>query len=124
MQKKKLFILYVLLALISACTASLPPVADHAQPPSKTTPLVLPAEKATSPPRESFFSRGTNKDEALFLQGLHQLLDPVATNAAGNAKDTLESLINSYPRSKWRDAAVAILHLIGEVDDYHRRLLM
>lgn len=116
MYKKRLFILYLLVVLTGACTKSLPPVVDQAKPPQPTVhePLI----------REPLFSKPLkkDKDEELFIKGLHQLADPANENEYALASHTLETLLNSYPDSKWRDAARAALRLIGEMDSYREKL--
>ena len=116
MFKKRLFILFLLVVLTSACAKSLPPVVDQAKPPQLTVhePLI----------REPLFGKPLkkDKDEELFIKGLHQLADPANENEYVLAGHTLETLLNSYPDSKWRDAARAALRLIGEMDSYHEKL--
>src|SRR3989304_6632567 len=102
MYKKRLFILYLLVALTGAsCTKSLPPVVDPAKPPQPTVhePLI----------REPLFGKPLkkDKDEELFIKGLHQLADPANENEYVLAGHTLETLLNSYPDSKWRGGARA-----------------
>lgn len=116
MYKKRLFILYLLVILMGACTKSLPPMAGQAKPPQQTVHESL--------IREPLFSKSPkkDKDEELFIKGLHQLADPANENEYVLARHTLETLLNSYPDSKWRDAARAALRLIGEMDSYHEKL--
>ena len=117
MYKNRLLILYLLVALTGAsCAKSLPPVVGQAKPPQPTVhePLI----------REPLFGKSPkkDKDEELFIKGLHQLADPANENEYVLAGHTLETLLNSYPDSKWRDAARAALRLIGEMDSYHEKL--
>ena len=116
MYKNRLLILYLLVALTGACTKSLPPVVDQAKPPQLTAhePLI----------REPLFGKSPkkDKDEELFIKGLHQLAEPANEEEYVLARHTLETLINSYPDSKWRDATLAALRLIGEMDSYRDKL--
>jgi hypothetical protein len=114
-------VLYLLVALVSACAAPLPPVADQARPPQTVTPAV-PADEAKSSTLGSLFSTETKKDEELFLQALHQIAGPLNQETTSTARQKLESLLSDYPQSKWSDAARATLRLIGELDTYRQRL--
>ncbi|HLA26989.1 MAG TPA: hypothetical protein VJZ49_03765 [Syntrophales bacterium] len=113
MYKKRLFILYLLVTLTGACTKSLQPIVDQAKSPQPTVHESL--------IREPLFGK-PYKDEELFIRGLHQLADPANENEYVLASHTLETLLNSYPDSKWRDAARAALRLIGEMNSYREKL--
>ncbi len=118
-------LLFLCLALtISACATPRPPLADHDHAaslptaPAPTAPVLVPEPKGKL---ASFFgAKDPQPDDALFFQGLQQLLDPPTDAAA--AKDVLERLIDGYPQSKWRNAAEGVLRLIKERDDSQRRL--
>jgi hypothetical protein len=114
--------LYLLVALLGACVAPLPPVADQARPPQPVTPAIVTSDDAKSSPLGSLFSTEKKKDEELFLQALHQITGPLNQETSSIARQKLESLLSDYPQSKWSDAARATLRLIGELDTYRQRL--
>jgi hypothetical protein len=114
-------VLYSLVALVGACAAPLPPVADQARPPQTVIPAV-PADEATSSTFGSLFSTEKRKDEELFLQALHQIAGPLNQETSSIARQKLESLLSDYPQSKLSEAARATLRLIGELDTYRQRL--
>jgi DNA repair ATPase RecN len=122
MDKKYWIVLYCLVALISACTASLPPVADQDRPPQAVTSAIVPGDEAQSYPAGSLHSTGKKSDEELFSQALNQIAGPFNQDASATAKQALEALLSGYPQSKWSAAARTMLRLMGELDTYRQRL--
>jgi DNA repair ATPase RecN len=122
MDKKRWIVLYCLVALISACTASLPPIADQTRPPQTVTPAIVTDDEAQSGSSGSSDSAETKKDDELFLQSLRQIAGPLNQDASATARQNLEALLSSYPQSRWSDAARTILRLMGELDTYRQRL--
>lgn len=118
MDKKHWIVLCCLVALLSACTATLPPVADQAGLPQTVTPAIVPGHEAQSGPAGSLYSTGKKSDEELFSQALNQIAGPFNQDASATARQTLEALLSGYPQSKWSSAARTILRLIGELDTY------
>jgi hypothetical protein len=120
MDLKRWIVLYCLVAVLSACTAPLRP--DQATPPQTVAPVIVPADEVKASPLGPLVSTETKKDEELFLQAMQQIAGPLNQDASATARHTLESLLSSYPQSKWNDAARATLRLIGELDTYRHRL--
>src|SRR5574340_1278535 len=88
--------LFVLLG--GACTPSVQTVPDAKGPPA-----------APAPPRAAEASFFSAKDAELFQSALSHLRPPArgqaATHDYAQARADLETLLNTYPKSKWRPAA-------------------
>ena len=121
MDKQRWIVLYLLVALLGACSASLPPVADQTAPPSAAPTVVAPVAESQSNTLGSTF-RTEKKDEELFLQALQHITGPFNQESSATARQTLESLLSDYPQSKWSASAQTILRLIGELDANRERL--
>jgi hypothetical protein len=124
MDRKRWIVLYFLVAMVGACAAPLPPVADQARPPQTVTTVIVPPDESQSSSFGSLFSTEKKKDEELFRQALHQIAGPLNQETSAVARQNLESLLSDYPQSKWSDAARTILQLIGELDTARQRLFI
>jgi hypothetical protein len=116
MNRMRSFIICLLLALMTACaTAPLPAVPDQ-----QATLPPQPVKSAPPPPapeeKNIFKDLFNPKDEELFLQGLSLLPEAAQKNDYDAARNSLQTLINTYKESKWRHAASAVLSLIGEIE--------
>jgi hypothetical protein len=120
---KKIFILFLFVYLVCACTASLPPVDDRSIPPQPKAPAILPAPEEKSMLTD-LFGKTPKKDEELFNQGLRQIAEQAINQGEyAPARQTFATLITSYPESKWRDAAQVLLRLLDEAGSSRTRLL-
>jgi hypothetical protein len=121
MERKLWIALYFLIALLSACATTLPPVADQSGPPQTVMPAIVAATEAKADAALST-AIPEKKDEELFHQALHQIAGPFNQEASSAARQKLETLLSDYPQSQWTETARATLRLIGELDTYRLRL--
>lgn len=114
MATKEGIMVFCLVAMISACAASRPIVADQNKT-QQASPALIPPATATA--RQISFFRGQEqqKEEMLFYEGLRLLFDPTHGDPRA-AQAMLENLTTAYPAGKWHDAAVGVLNLMKERD--------
>lgn len=107
MPKIRLIALCLFILLGGACSPSVQRAPDNGLPP------------ATVPPKSGAISLfGSTNDTDLFNSALSHLNAPVNGQASAgdhaNARSDLETLLKTYPKSKWRAAAEQLIVLIDE----------
>ncbi|MEW6615685.1 MAG: hypothetical protein AB1401_09495 [Thermodesulfobacteriota bacterium] len=120
MDRKRWFVLFLLVMFLTACASAVPTFPDRDVSPPKAVPITIDNALAKDKPvveDKPVIDRSIS-DTDLFHDAVSYLDNSKVTADYLKAKTAFELLVKSYPKSKWRNLSEMFIKIIDDMQAY------